>query len=598
MNYVYSAQNAHSHDVLSDDLAILHLQYSTQWDGLCHVGAVFDVMDDGQPLPVYYKGFRAGEHVVGPERVEDCGLQGEIPPRSTSQAKALGIENMAATGVQGQGVMIDLRRHFGDGRTVVGHDRLMQVIEADGIEVAPGDMLCLHTGLADLILDMRKDPEPSVIHGSCAVLDGGDPALQDWIRDSGISVSLALAGVVGIYMLKGLPSLIGILATAPKSSLSSYELLTIPMFILMAEFTGMSGISRNLFRAVSVWAGRLKGGLGISTVITGAHFGAVSGSSTAAAATLARTSIPAMLEEGYSARTAAGIVAMAGTIAMLIPPSVALIFYGLLSGTNISLLLIAGIVPGLLVTLVLSVTIWATTASRADAPRHSWPERIASLWVALPFLGLFGAVTGLIYTGIATPVESSAIGAMAALVFTVANGTCSFDGLKKAFVNTCVVTAMIGLIIVCAQIFGDFITLSGIARSLAAAIGGADVPIWGVMTVIVLMYLFLGLFLDLFLGLFLDLISILILTVPVMLPVVQQLGLDPIWFGIVIILLAEIGIVTPPVGMNVFVVSSVSGIPLKECFAGVLKPILAVLFLVIALVIWPGITLWLPNTMH
>ncbi|MBY6092600.1 TRAP transporter large permease [Maritimibacter alkaliphilus] len=405
-----------------------------------------------------------------------------------------------------------------------------------------------------------------------------------------VALSLALAGVVGIYMLKGLPSLIGILATAPKSSLSSYELLTIPMFILMAEFTGMSGISGNLFRAVSVWAGRLKGGLGISTVITGALFGAVSGSSTAAAATLARTSIPAMLEQDYSARTAAGIVAMAGTIAMLIPPSVALIFYGLLSGTNISLLLIAGIVPGLLVTLVLSVTIWATTASRADAPRHSWSERLASLWVALPFLGLFGAVTGLIYTGIATPVESSAIGAMAALVFTVANGSCSFDGLKKAFVNTCTVTAMIGLIIVCAQIFGYFITMSGIARSLAAAISGADVPIWGVMTVIVLMYLFLGLFLDL--------ISILILTVPVMLPVVQQLGLDPIWFGIVIILLAEIGIVTPPVGMNVFVVSSVSGIPLKECFAGVLKPILAVLLLVIVLVIWPGITLWLPNTMH
>ena len=405
-----------------------------------------------------------------------------------------------------------------------------------------------------------------------------------------VALSLAMAGMVGIYMLKGLPSLIGILSTAPKSSLGSYELLTIPMFILMADFCGMSGISSNLFRAVSVWTGRMKGGLGIATVVTGALFGAVSGSSTAAAATLARTSIPAMLDDDYTPRTAAGIVSMAGTIAMLIPPSVALIFYGLLSGTNISALLIAGIVPGLLVTLVLSLTIWLTTARRDREVRHSWRDRLSSLWVALPFLGLFGAVTGLIYSGIATPVESSAIGALAAFVLTVLTRTCTIDGLKTAFTNTCTVTAMIGLIIVCAQIFGYFITMSGIARQLAHAIGGADVPLAVVLGAIVLIYLFLGLFLDL--------ISILILTVPVMLPVVQQLGLDPIWFGIVIILLAEIGIVTPPVGMNVFVVSSVSGIPLRDCFAGVLRPILAVLLVVLALVAWPDLTLWLPNTMH
>ncbi len=404
-----------------------------------------------------------------------------------------------------------------------------------------------------------------------------------------VALSLALAGVVGIYLLKGMPSLIGILSTAPKSSLASYELLTIPMFILMAEFIGMSGISSNLFRAVSVWAGRLKGGLGISTVITGALFGAVSGSSTAAAATLARTSIPAMLEDGVEPRTAAGIVSMAGTIAMLIPPSVALIFYGLLSGTNISALLIAGIVPGLLVTLVLSLTIWLTTPRRENAVQYSWAERFASLRVAMPFLFLFGTVTGLIYTGIATPVESSAVGALAAFSFAVVTRTCTFEGLKQAFSNTCAVTAMIGLIIVCAQIFGYFITMSGIARDLASAVGGSEVPLVVVLGAIVLIYLFLGLFLDL--------ISILILTVPVMLPVVQHLGFDPIWFGVVIILLAEIGIVTPPVGMNVFVVSSVSGIPLRDCFAGVVKPILAVLIVVIALVTWPEITLWLPNTM-
>ncbi len=188
MNYVYSSQNADSRDVLSDDLAILHLQYSTQWDGLCHVGAVFDVNDDGNPIPVYYNGYRADQDVVGPDSADDCGISGPISTHSTSGAKALGIENMAETGVQGRGVMVDLRRHFGDARTVVGYDELMEVMAQDGVVVEPGDMLCLHTGLSDLILGMKKDPDPEVINTSCAVLDGGDPKLQEWITNSQISV--------------------------------------------------------------------------------------------------------------------------------------------------------------------------------------------------------------------------------------------------------------------------------------------------------------------------------------------------------------------------------------------------------------------------
>lgn len=408
-----------------------------------------------------------------------------------------------------------------------------------------------------------------------------------------VAISLALSGAVGIYLLNGVEVMIGILSTAPGSSLSSYELLTIPMFVLMAEFMAISGISADLFRAVAVWSGRLKGGVGISTVITGALFGAVSGSSTAAAATLAKTSIPAMLDQKYERKTAAGIVAMAGTIAMLIPPSVALIFYGLLSGVNIASLLIAGIVPGILVTLVLSLTIRLTVGRNRemhdDLPVYSWADRIASLRVAIPFITLFGVVTGLIYSGVATPVESSAIGALGALLYTIMNRSLNLAALKGALVNTCMVTAMIGLIIVCAQIFGYFITMSGMARDLALAISGTGIPVWIVLAIIILLYLFLGLFLDL--------ISILILTVPVMLPVIQQLGLDPVWFGIIIILLAEVGIVTPPVGMNVFVVSKISGISLRECFAGVVTPIIAVLLVIIVLVIWPEITLWLPNTM-
>lgn len=188
MNYVFAQNNADSRDVFCDDLAIIHLQYSTQWDGLCHVGALFDVNDDGNPVPVYYNGYRADEHVVAPQSIEDCGIGANMMRYSTSGAKALGIENMAVTGVQGRGVMIDLHKYFGDAREVVGYKTLARIMADENIVVEQGDMLCLHTGLADLILRMQKNPDPQVLASSCAVLDGGDPALQEWISESGIAV--------------------------------------------------------------------------------------------------------------------------------------------------------------------------------------------------------------------------------------------------------------------------------------------------------------------------------------------------------------------------------------------------------------------------
>lgn len=188
MNYVFQQRNSQSHDVFCDDLAILYLQYSTQWDSLCHVGALFDVNDDGQPVPVYYNGFRAGEHVIAPKSSIDCGINDHMASISTSKVTALGIENMAATGVQGCGVLIDLRKHFGDKRVAVTYEMLDNILRADGIAVEKGDMLCFHTGLADLILQMNKQPDLKVLESSCAVLDGSDTALQNWIRDSGISV--------------------------------------------------------------------------------------------------------------------------------------------------------------------------------------------------------------------------------------------------------------------------------------------------------------------------------------------------------------------------------------------------------------------------
>ncbi|MEP1214201.1 MAG: TRAP transporter large permease [Marinobacter sp.] len=406
-----------------------------------------------------------------------------------------------------------------------------------------------------------------------------------------VAISLALAGSLGIFLATSADVLVGILTASPGSALTTYELLTIPMFILMAEFMGVSGITSSLFTAIAKWTHNIRGGVGIATVITGAAFGAISGSSTAAAATLAKTSIPAMREQGYSSGMSGSIAAISGTIAMLIPPSVALIFYGLLSGVSIANLLIAGIVPGILVATTIAVTI-KVLLLRNPLPRqdvqYSLAEKFQSLKVAGPFVVLFLLVTGLIYTGIATPVESSGLGAFGAFLIALKSGNLTRYRFSEALSNTCSITAMIGLIIVCAHIFGYFITLTGLTKEMVAWAGSLDVSPYVILAAIVVLYLVLGLFLDL--------ISILILTVPVVLPLVTSLGFDPLWFGVIVILLAEIGIVTPPVGINVFVVSRSANIPVEKIFSSVMVYVLSLLLLVGVLIIFPELVLWLPST--
>ncbi|MFI4986608.1 MAG: cyclase family protein [Alphaproteobacteria bacterium] len=192
-NFLYRAayEDAALTDVINDDAVILHLQYSTQWDSLAHVGQLFDADGDGTPEAVFYNGYRAGEHIEGPSDAKDAGAVGEVPARSTSAAHKLGIENMAVKCMQGRGVMIDLHAHFGRARTVVGYDALMRVLEADKVAVEPGDMVCLHTGFAQLILEMNKKPDGTVLANACAALDGRDKRLLQWITDSGLVALIA-----------------------------------------------------------------------------------------------------------------------------------------------------------------------------------------------------------------------------------------------------------------------------------------------------------------------------------------------------------------------------------------------------------------------
>lgn len=408
-----------------------------------------------------------------------------------------------------------------------------------------------------------------------------------------VAFSLAISGALGLFLVGGSTLLTGILVTAPASAIGSYEFLTIPMFLLMAEFMIVSGVSNSLFLCIAKWTGRVPGGLGIATTLTGAAFGAISGSSTAAAATLSTTSIPAMVREGYEPAFSAGIVSISGTLAMLIPPSVAIIFYGLLSGTSVAALLIAGIIPGLLVTGVVIMTIWILLLINPSlAPKtqsYSWAEKISSLKVSGPFISLFMLVTGLIYLGIATPVEASALGALGALIFTLINGSLNWSTLRSALVNTVVTSAMIGLIVICAQVFGYFVTVTQITQSLVQFVNSHNLNAYHVIFFLAVLYLVLGCFLDQ--------LSILILTIPIVLPVVIGLGFDPIWFGIIVILLAEVGMVTPPVGLNVFIVAKKTNQPVEQVFSGVWPHVVAHLLLITILILWPQIILWLPSTM-
>lgn len=408
-----------------------------------------------------------------------------------------------------------------------------------------------------------------------------------------VAFALAAAGSAGLYLIGGLDVLAGVITTSPLSTAGSYELISVPMFILMAEFVILSGVADNLFKAAATWVGRVPGGLGMATALAGAGFGAISGSSTASAATLSSTTMPAMLKQGYDPKLAAGVVAISGTLAMLIPPSIALVLYGIIADVSIGQLLIGGVIPGILVTLTIMATVWVLVLiDPSSAPRgssHTLREKVASLKVVGPMLALFMSVTGVIYTGVATPTEASGLGAFGALLLAWREHRVNRATLLHALSHAAQASCMIIMIVVCAKVFGYFLTLTQSTQAIVQWVGALDVSRWVVLAVVLLGYLVLGCLMDQ--------IAILILTVPIVLPLVKSLGFDPVWFGVIIVVVAEVGLITPPIGLNVFVVSRYAKRPLQEIFAGVWPHVFSHLLLLVVLVAFPSIILWLPAQM-
>lgn len=408
-----------------------------------------------------------------------------------------------------------------------------------------------------------------------------------------VAVAIGTSGLVGLLVYGGLPVLGGFLETVPHSAIASQSLAPIPLFILMAQLVLLSGVATELFDAARIWVGRIPAGLGVGTTVSGAAFAAVSGSSTAAAATLASTSIPEMEQRGYDGRLANGLVAVVGTLAAMVPPSIILVFYAVLAEESVGQVLLAGFLPGVVVTLAIVVTTLVLVRRDPDlAPRgEAYPiaEKLRSLSAAVPVLVLFLLVVGGIYIGLATPTEAAAFGALGAFGLCLWRRRVDVAGLRHAVVATLSSSAMILLIILAAYLLGYFLTLTRVTQDLVEFVGGLAAPATVIFLLIALIYLVLGAFMDQ--------IAILALTVPIVLPVVEELGYDPIWFGVMAVLLAEIGLVTPPLGLNVFVVARATGRPAEQIFRAVVPYIVAMLLVLLLFLAFPEIVLFVPETM-
>ncbi|MEM8579887.1 MAG: TRAP transporter large permease [Pseudomonadota bacterium] len=409
-----------------------------------------------------------------------------------------------------------------------------------------------------------------------------------------VAFAMLLTGFFGIWALDGLRRATAIMFTEAYSSVSNYNLIVVPMFVLLGNISSEAGFSRALYDAAHAWVGRFRGGLASASVIGCAAFSAVSGSSVATAVTIGRVALPEMKRFGYAPGLATGSIAAGGTLGFLIPPSTGFVIYAILTEESIGRLFMAGILPGLLMSSLFILAIWLVTLRNPQAgpPGKTVPlvERIRSFGRAAPLLGVIVISIGGIYLGVFTPVEASGIGAGLVILLAVVSGRISRQGFVKAVQDTVRTSAMLYMIVIGANVLNPFLAITDIPLALGEMLTSFGLGAYGTLALILLSYVVLGMFLD---GL-----AMLVVTIPIYFPVILGLGFDPIWFGVVAVIVIEMGMITPPVGLNVFVVRSVAGnVPLATIFAGVFPFLLAMLVTLVLVILIPGIALVIPNSM-
>ena len=410
-----------------------------------------------------------------------------------------------------------------------------------------------------------------------------------------IAVIMVVLGVVGGVMLYGWP-LLNSMGPVIWGVQNENILTAIPLFILLGELLLRSGIADRMYGTLALWLGRLPGGLLHTNIGCCSLFAATSGSSVATAATVGTVALPALKSRGYGARQALGSLAAGGTLGILIPPSVNLLIYGSLANESIGRLFIAGIVPGIALTLLFMVYIAVESYLVPDVSSEAeqkapMSERIAALVHLVPPAVIFAIVMGSIYFGIATPTESAALGVVTALAFAWREGKLSLEFFDNCFRQTAKTTGMILLIITAAFMLNVTLALGGIAQTMTEWVASFGLSPAGLLMALIVFYLFLGMFMDV--------LSMQVLTIPVALPIVTAVGIDPIWFGIFIVLMCELGMITPPVGMNLYVVQGVrkDGGPFRDVVYGAIPYALIMVLFTLLLIAVPDLVLWLPNSM-
>lgn len=408
-----------------------------------------------------------------------------------------------------------------------------------------------------------------------------------------IAFAMGLTGVLGIGLQIGPRAAFSVLERTLFDSTSSFILIAIPLFILMAELLTAGDVTRRAIVACQAWIGHIKGGLGIATIGASVILAALVGSSTASAAAMAAAAFPEMKRHKYSDKLATAVVSVGGTLAVLVPPSIVLVVYGVMTETSIGKLFIAGIIPGLITASGLVVVV-AIIANRTDEAPKGDPfvlkkavKESANIW---PIAALIILVIGAIYGGIASPSEAAALGVLGALILGLAQRTLKIANMSNAVSNSVRATVMIIAIIACSAIFANYLVFTDVTQAILTAVNESVLPPYAILLMIVLVLLIMGMLMDQ--------LAILSLTMPLAFPAVMQMGFDPVWFGIIVTKTVEIGLLTAPLGLNAYVVAAQTRVPLNTVFRGLFPFIIVELIVLAVLLAFPQLTLTLPELMH
>lgn len=408
-----------------------------------------------------------------------------------------------------------------------------------------------------------------------------------------IGLAMALAGFIGMTTVIPLDSALFLLGQTVMDTSLSFDLSVIPLFVLMGFLATAAGLSGDLYKAFNIWLGGMRGGLGIATVGACGAFGAISGSSLATAATMSEIALPEMRRYGYADSLATGVIAAGGTIGILIPPSVIMVLYGIMTETSIVDLFLAGMIPGVLLVALFMITVFVIVRINPNAGPAGGTTTVAQKLGALRNVGgtvvLFTVVLGGIYLGVFTPTEAAGVGAFGALILGVIMRRITARVFLSALLDTIRTTVMIFTILIGALVFKNFMALAQVPYMIETWMTGLSLGPMGTIVLIVLIYIFLGAVLDT--------LAMILLTIPVFFPLIISHGFDPVWFGILIVVVVEMALISPPMGINVFVIKGIArDVPLLTIYRGVLPFVLALFVLLIALIAFPSLATWLPST--